>query len=83
MADQVGPGGQVPAADIDTSRARAATTAGPHVDVRVHDLGRDEPSGRGGFDLVPARLVLMPVPDRARRLDSATAPMISAWGRRV
>jgi SAM-dependent methyltransferase len=67
LADRVGPAGHVLATDIDVSWAQGA--AGPGLEVRVHDVGRDEPPG-GGFDLVHARLVLVHVPDRAAALRS-------------
>ncbi|MFJ7148287.1 methyltransferase domain-containing protein [Streptomyces sp. NPDC100445] len=66
LAGRVGPAGQVVATDIDTSRL---VTARPPVEVRVHDVGADEPPGEG-FDLVHARLVLVHVPDRERALRS-------------
>lgn len=65
LAKKVGPAGQVVATDIDTSRLTAA--ARPPVEVRVHDVGAEEPPGEG-FDLVHARLVLVHVPDRERAL---------------
>ncbi|MHC3468612.1 methyltransferase [Streptomyces sp. 7R007] len=67
LAKKVGPTGKVVATDIDTSRLAAA--ARPPVDVRVHDVGAEEPPGEG-FDLVHARLVLVHVPDRERALRS-------------
>ncbi|MFF7974676.1 methyltransferase domain-containing protein [Streptomyces sp. NPDC007905] len=71
LAEKVGPSGSVVATDIDTSRLVSA--ARPPVEVRVHDVGAQEPPG-DGFDLVHARLVLVHVPDRDRALHS----MISA-----
>ncbi|MCL7423860.1 methyltransferase [Streptomyces sp. YS415] len=71
LAKKVGPTGRVVATDVDTSRIAAA--ARPPVEVRVHDVGTEEPPGEG-FDLVHARLVLVHVPDRARALRS----MVSA-----
>ncbi|WP_282702009.1 methyltransferase [Streptomyces sp. CC219B] len=71
LAKKVGPTGRVVATDIDTSQVAAA--ARPPVEVRVHDVGAEEPPG-DGFDLVHARLVLVHVPDRERALRS----MISA-----
>ncbi|MET9014871.1 methyltransferase domain-containing protein [Streptomyces olivaceoviridis] len=65
LAEKVGPAGQVVATDIDTSRLTAATR--PPVEIRVHDVGAEEPPGEG-FDLVHARLVLVHVPDRERAL---------------
>ncbi|KOV94475.1 methyltransferase [Streptomyces sp. NRRL B-3648] len=67
LAEKVGPSGQVVATDIDTSRLTAA--ARPPVQIRVHDVGAEEPPG-DGFDLVHARLVLVHVPDRERALRS-------------
>ncbi|MFE2264728.1 methyltransferase domain-containing protein [Streptomyces griseosporeus] len=67
LAKKVGPTGKVVATDIDTSRLAAA--ARPPVEVRVHDVGAQEPPGEG-FDLVHARLVLVHVPDRERALAS-------------
>ncbi|MDI1452297.1 methyltransferase domain-containing protein [Streptomyces sp. ATE26] len=67
LAERAGPTGKVVATDIDTSRLAAA--AGPTVEVRVHDVGAQEPPGEG-FDLVHARLVLVHVPDRDRALRS-------------
>ncbi len=67
LAKKVGPTGRVLATDIDTSRVAAA--ARPPVEVRVHDVGAEEPPGEG-FDLVHARLVLVHVPDRERALRS-------------
>ncbi|MGQ5636893.1 MULTISPECIES: methyltransferase [unclassified Streptomyces] len=67
LAEKAGPAGRVVATDIDTSRLDAVY--GPSVEVRVHDVGADEPPGEG-FDLVHARLVLVHVPDRARALRS-------------
>ncbi|MDH6625472.1 SAM-dependent methyltransferase [Streptomyces sp. LBL] len=67
LAKKVGPTGRVLATDIDTSRV--APAARPPVEVRVHDVGADEPPGEG-FDLVHARLVLVHVPDRERALRS-------------
>ncbi|MEW2513044.1 methyltransferase domain-containing protein [Streptomyces sp. NPDC046870] len=65
LAGKVGPAGQVVATDIDTSRLTAADR--PPVEIRVHDVGAEEPPGEG-FDLVHARLVLVHVPDRERAL---------------
>ncbi|MEV5143193.1 methyltransferase [Streptomyces sp. NPDC052727] len=67
LAEKVGPAGQVVATDIDTSRLTGA--ARPPVEIRVHDVGAEEPPGEG-FDLVHARLVLVHVPDRERALRS-------------
>ncbi|WP_324783620.1 methyltransferase domain-containing protein [Streptomyces sp. H51] len=67
LAKKVGPTGKVIATDIDTSCL--ASAARPPVDVRVHDVGAEEPPGEG-FDLVHARLVLVHVPDRERALSS-------------
>lgn len=67
LAKKVGPTGKVVATDIDTSRF--AETARPPVEVRVHDVGTQEPPVEG-FDLVHARLVLVHVPDRERALQS-------------
>ncbi|MFD5794656.1 methyltransferase domain-containing protein [Streptomyces diastatochromogenes] len=71
LAQRVGPAGQVVATDIDTSRL--AAVARRPVEVRIHDVGTEEPPV-DGFDLVHARLVLVHVPDRERALHS----MISA-----
>ncbi|MEU6382869.1 methyltransferase domain-containing protein [Streptomyces bauhiniae] len=67
LARKVGPTGTVLATDIDTSRLD--TVVRPPVQVRTHDVGTEEPPGRG-FDLVHARLVLVHVPDRERALRS-------------
>ncbi|MCX5420018.1 methyltransferase domain-containing protein [Streptomyces sp. NBC_00078] len=67
LAEKVGVSGKVVATDIDTSLL--ASVARPPVDVRVHDVGAEEPPGEG-FDLVHARLVLVHVPDRERALRS-------------
>ncbi|MGW1600579.1 methyltransferase domain-containing protein [Streptomyces eurythermus] len=67
LAEKVGAAGQVVATDIDTSRL--APAAHPPVQVRVHDVGAEEPPGED-FDLVHARLVLVHVPDRERALRS-------------
>ncbi|WP_328870582.1 methyltransferase domain-containing protein [Streptomyces sp. NBC_00287] len=72
LAKKVGPTGRVVATDIDTSRVAAA--ARPPVEVRVHDVGTEEPPGEG-FDLVHARLVLVHVPDRERALRSMVAAL--------
>jgi SAM-dependent methyltransferase len=71
LAGRTGPGGRVLATDIDVSWTRAA--ASDVVEVRRHDVARDEPPGEG-FDLVHARLVLVHVEDRDRALRS----MVSA-----
>ncbi|MFF4761900.1 methyltransferase domain-containing protein [Streptomyces sp. NPDC001292] len=69
LAERVGPTGTVVATDIDTSLVAGA--AHPPVEVRVHDVGTEEPPSPGeGFDLVHARLVLVHVPDRERALRS-------------
>jgi SAM-dependent methyltransferase len=65
LAKKVGPAGKVVATDIDTSRL--ASVARPPVEIRVHDVGAQEPPEEG-FDLVHARLVLVHVPDRERAL---------------
>ncbi|MFJ4622792.1 methyltransferase [Streptomyces sp. NPDC088812] len=67
LAKKVGPTGRIVATDIDISRLTPA--ARQPVQVRVHDVGVDEPPGEG-FDLVHARLVLVHVPDRDRALQS-------------
>jgi SAM-dependent methyltransferase len=67
LAEKVGPTGKVVATDIDTSLIAAA--AHLPVEVRVHDVGTEEPPAEG-FDLVHARLVLVHVPDRERALRS-------------
>ncbi|MEU9183381.1 methyltransferase domain-containing protein [Streptomyces sp. NPDC048484] len=65
LAKKVGPTGRVLATDLDTSWASLAVR--PPIQLRVHDVGADEPPGEG-FDLVHARLVLAHVPDRERAL---------------
>ncbi|MET9832380.1 methyltransferase [Streptomyces sp. NPDC006385] len=72
LAKKVGPTGKVIATDLDTSRLDPA--ARPPVEVRVHDVGVEEPPGEG-FDLVHARLVLAHVPDRERALRSMIAAL--------
>ncbi|MFD9396108.1 methyltransferase [Streptomyces sp. NPDC060000] len=72
LAKKVGPTGKVLATDIDTSRL--TSVARPPVEVRVHDLGTEEPPMEG-FDLVHARLVLVHVPDRERALRSMVAAL--------
>ncbi|MGW7379780.1 methyltransferase domain-containing protein [Streptomyces sp. NPDC054794] len=67
LAKKVGPTGKVVATDIDTTLLAAA--ARPPVEVRVHDVGAEEPPAEG-FDLVHARLVLVHVADRERALRS-------------
>ncbi|MGW0820567.1 class I SAM-dependent methyltransferase [Streptomyces sp. NPDC002845] len=69
LAKKVGPTGKVVATDIDTSWVTSPVR--PPVEVRVHDVGAEEPPGEG-FDLVHARLVLAHVPDRERALRSMT-----------
>jgi SAM-dependent methyltransferase len=70
LAGRVGPEGHVLATDLDVSWAQGA--AGPTVEVRRHDVARDEPPGP--FDLVHARLVLVHVVDR----DAALRAMVQA-----
>ncbi|GHB44744.1 methyltransferase [Streptomyces umbrinus] len=67
LAKKVGPTGKVVATDIDTSWATSAVRT--PIELRVHDVGVDEPPGEG-FDLVHARLVLVHVADRERALRS-------------
>jgi len=67
LAKRVGPTGRVLATDLDTSWASSAVR--PPIQLRVHDVGVEEPPGEG-FDLVHARLVLAHVPDRERALRS-------------
>jgi SAM-dependent methyltransferase len=72
LSARVGPGGSVLATDIDVSGLAAADAAG--VDVRVHDVGADDPP-EGPFDLVHARLVLVHVPARDRALAAMVASL--------
>ncbi|MFE6283915.1 methyltransferase domain-containing protein [Streptomyces sp. NPDC057877] len=67
LAKKVGPTGKVIATATDVSWI--ASAARPPVEVRVHDVGAEEPPG-DGFDLVHARLTLVDVPDRERALRS-------------
>ncbi|OYP20437.1 SAM-dependent methyltransferase [Streptomyces sp. FBKL.4005] len=62
LAEKAGPDGQAVATDIDTSRLTAATR--PPVEVRVHDVGREEPPGED------FGLVLVHVPEREKALRS-------------
>jgi SAM-dependent methyltransferase len=67
LAGRVGGDGRVLATDIDVSWTRAAE--GPVVEVRRHDVARDDPPAET-FDLVHARLVLVHLADRERALRS-------------
>jgi SAM-dependent methyltransferase len=69
LAERVGPTGRVLATDIDISRVSGA--AGGAVEVRVHDVGRDEPPLEE-FELVHARLVLVHVAGREAALGAMT-----------
>jgi SAM-dependent methyltransferase len=69
LAKKVGPTGRVIATGPDTSWTPLAVR--PPIQLRVHDLGADEPPVEG-FDLVHARLVLAHVPDRERALRTMT-----------
>jgi SAM-dependent methyltransferase len=71
LADRVSPGGRVLATDIDLSWAESA--AGPHVEIRRHDVAAEPPPSQA-FDLVHARLVLVHVDAR----DQALASMVHA-----
>jgi ubiquinone/menaquinone biosynthesis C-methylase UbiE len=71
LAERVGPNGRVLATDIDVSWTRTAES--PVVEVRRHDVARDEPPTET-FDLVHARLVLVHLADREKALRS----MVSA-----
>lgn len=51
LAKKVGPTGKVVATDIDTTRLTAA--ARPPVDVRVHDVGAEEPPARASTWCTP------------------------------
>src|SRR5215217_8216005 len=62
LAGRVGTSGRVLATDIDTRWLDGT----PGVDVLRHDVAA-EPPPDGPFDLVPARLVLVHVPDRPPR----------------
>jgi len=66
---QVGPGGQVVAADIDTRFLKDV----PGVEVREHDV-LAQPFEPGAFDLVHARALLMNVP----RPEAALTNMVAA-----
>ena len=65
LAERIGPNGRVLATDLDVTWLGAALPA--PIEVRQHDVARDEPPG-DGFDLVHARLVLSHVPERAKAL---------------
>lgn len=70
IAGRVGAAGRVLATDIDVSwLADAPELAGAPVEVRRHDLVRDDPP-EGPFDLVHARLVLVHLADRDRALQT-------------
>jgi ubiquinone/menaquinone biosynthesis C-methylase UbiE len=66
LAQRVGPTGRVLATDIDVSWMKS--NSNPIIEVRQHDIGRDDPWET--FDLVHARLVLVHVADRAKALQS-------------
>lgn len=51
LAKKVGPTGKVLATDLDTTWV--APAARPPVDVRVHDVGADEPPGRASTSCTP------------------------------
>jgi SAM-dependent methyltransferase len=72
LAGRTGPHGRVLATDIDVSSTREA--ASDVVEVRRHDVARDEPPDEG-FDLVHARLVLVHVEERDRALRSMVAAL--------
>jgi SAM-dependent methyltransferase len=65
LSEQVGPGGQVIATDLDVTWAGELDGSG--VEVRRHDVAADAPPDRG-LDLIHARLVLVHVHDRKRAL---------------
>jgi SAM-dependent methyltransferase len=67
LSERVGSSGRVLGTDIDLSWVQ--TVAGGNVDLRRHDVARDE-RPEGTFDLVHARLVLVHLPDRDRALRS-------------
>jgi SAM-dependent methyltransferase len=69
LARRVGPEGRVLATDIDVSWTNPAADSG--VEVRRHDVARDDPPGEA-FDLVHARLVLVHITDR----DAALRAMV-------
>lgn len=72
LEERVGPSGRVLATDIDVSWTLPA--ASPVVEVRRHDVARDEPPAET-FDLVHARLVLVHLTDRERALRSMVAAL--------
>ncbi len=52
LAKKVGPTGKVLATDINTSQV--ASAARPPIEVRVHDVGAEEPPGRASTSSTPA-----------------------------
>jgi SAM-dependent methyltransferase len=73
LAEQVGAGGHVLAADIDTTWLGEGDR-GTGYEVLRHDVG-GEPPPPGHFDLVHARLVLVHVPQRAQALAAMVAAL--------
>lgn len=67
LAKKVGPTGRVLVTSTDT--ARLAPVARPPVEVRVHDIGTEEPPA-GGFDLVHVRLPLIDAAHHERAMRS-------------
>jgi hypothetical protein len=70
LSARVGPSGRVLATDLDVSWLTALES----VELRVHDVGADDPP-EGPFDLVHARLVLVHVPERDRALRAMLASL--------
>ncbi|GAA1265934.1 class I SAM-dependent methyltransferase [Streptomyces javensis] len=65
-----------PAGDVTQALTKPSGPATGPIEVRRHDVARDEPPG-DGFDLVHVRLVLVHLPDRAealRRMAGAVRP---------
>ncbi|MCX4744814.1 methyltransferase domain-containing protein [Kitasatospora sp. NBC_01287] len=86
LAERVGPAGRILATDLDTSwlagltgqasQAAQAGAPGAPIEVRRHDVVRDEPPAEQ-FDLVHTRLLLVHLPERVevlRRLAAAVRP---------
>jgi len=72
LAGQAGPDGHVVATDLDTRILEGS--AGPHLEVRQHDLNKDTLE-QGWYDLVHARLVLSHLANRDEMLEKLIAAL--------